>query len=272
MKKSGNKNLIKIVAMTSLSVFTLFTSFTAAIAWFATSIVDNDGADNFKVRPDSGLLKKITIHTLSSQNDTNYVFNSTPKGTVTIGWEGNPNQTNLEGDTAIALGRYDPLDQSQPILLLFELNEVAPANSVEILAETETDGFIGRVTNADGNPLSSVIKSSRTTFLDSPISEGSTTFNVAKGAMSGESHFVNITYDDDGFAQIADSDGFVSEQQFYTSTDTSNIKYVGVIIDYYEPAMTYLFAVNIGNELFDMDASDPTKGVINFVCDWTMVI
>ena len=267
------KKTLRIIAATAMCIFTLFSVFSASLAWFEMIKSVNPTANNMPVQDHDGILSRITFHSLNTNytTDATYAFNGGDniRGELTMNWD----TGEMEGidDVSVSLDRYDPLNQSHPILLLFEFNKAVPANTVKIFATTETTDFVGYIEDADDNPLSSVIQHSSLSFASAPTLVNGT-IQFAKNSLSTPGHFSNITFDSEGYPIIDSEHGFVSEQSFFESSATTNITHVGVVIDYYEDAMSYLFSLNLGNPLFEMDATDENAGVINFVCDWTTVI
>lgn len=257
-----------------MCIFTLFSVFSASLAWF--EMIKNVGgtANSMPVQDHDGILSRITFHSLNSTytTDSTYAFDAGEdniRGELVMNW--NTGQIEGIGNTSVTLDRYDPLNQSHPILLLFEFLRAVPANTVQIFATTETNAFVGYIENANGNPLSSVIQHSSLSFASAPTLVNNT-IQFAKNSLSEANHFSNIAFDDEGYPIIDEDHGFENEQYFFQSDSTSNITHVGVVIDYYEDAMSYLFSLNLGNPLFEMDATDEDAGVINFICDWTTVI
>ena len=268
MKKVGNKNL-KIIAATMMTIFSLFACFSAAYAWFAAIRKVDNSSDSFKVDSSSGVLESVSTHRLvrNASNDTTYAFDTDPiDSEMIIDWD------TFEPDTYVSteLDRYNPLEVHNPVLILFKFKDGTKDTSIQIRSVSTSSSFIGYVTSKDNNPLSSVVEFKSISFATAPTISGGN-YTITKSQLSASKHFVNITTDEAGYPTVAD-DGFVSTQYLYEGTTSNTIKYVGVIIDYYEPAMSYLFAVNLGNSLFEMDVSDPEAGVINFVCDWEMTI
>ena len=269
MKKVGNKNL-KIIAATSMAIFSLFACFSAVYAWFAATRKISNEADAFKVESYSGILESVSTHRLvkSASTDSAYAFDTTPiDEEMVIDW----NTAEPSAYVSTELDRYNPLEVHKPVLILFTFRDGTPDNNIQIRGDSTSSSFVGYVTNKDGNPLSSVVEFQSASYATTPtVSNGN--YIITKSTLSTPTHFVNITNDAAGYPTVAEDGGFVSTQYLYQGTTTNTIKYVGVIIDYYEPAMSYLFSVNLGNSLFEMDVADAEAGVINFICDWRLTI
>ena len=60
MKKTRSKNL-KIIAATSMAIFSLFACFSAAYAWFVTTRKVDNGADDFQVSDLQTSVKELSV-------------------------------------------------------------------------------------------------------------------------------------------------------------------------------------------------------------------
>ena len=161
-KTRTNKNTLKIIAATSMAIFTLASVFTASFAWFLSNKVqqlDSDG-DNFKVGVADGRLSKIYFHkfhnkVLNNGELASYSFEKDYCGSITYDWSSDTGTyiPVVEGDTTIELGKYEPFDPYHPLLLVFELNNqyTMEENEFNIRAKTTIDGFLG-ARNNDNSP------------------------------------------------------------------------------------------------------------------------
>ena len=269
MKKLGKKNL-KILAATAMSIFSLFVCFAGAFAWFLGNYKENTAASLMEVRSTNGILVSVSTHRLvrSATNDNQYAFNTSPVDEeMIIEWpQGEPGAY-----VTTELDRYNPLEVHNAVLILFKFQDNTPDWEIKIHAQSSSDEFVGYINNKNNNPLSSVVEFRSIAFASTPTIQNNN-YIISKSAVSESMHFVNITHDDAGYPTVDPENGFVASQYFYEGSAQTNTKYVGIILDYYEPAMSYLFAVNLGNPLFEMDMSDEDVGVINFSCDWSMTI
>lgn len=71
MKRTGKKS-IKIVAATSMAIFSLFTTFTAAYAWYTSQRKVNDDMDSFAVEDVSETITKISVHDFYGKSETDF--------------------------------------------------------------------------------------------------------------------------------------------------------------------------------------------------------
>ena len=276
MKKTGNKNL-KIMAATSMAIFSLFTCFAGAMAWFtATRKVDDGVEDAMPLDIVTGVLDTLTVHQLVNNNPFEYEteidqetgkevptgniiyhFDSTIKSSVTVNI--------AEGsyyipDGTANLGQYTFLSRTNPVLLLFKLKSNIKASDVKIIASTASS-FVGVNINTETNPLSSVVKFSNFVWTEETFS--GTDFDINSKDLNNERHFVNMSSDGGTY------NGFDGNQKFFngeTDTEiTDEITYIGVVLDYYEHAVEYIYSLNIGS-----DVLAETEQGLNFTCDWTL--
>ena len=290
MKKNGSKTTLKIIAATSMSIFSLTSVFSACIAWFAMNKNTNAEGAQVSVEPASGYFYKLSIHNAVVVSDDQYRFDTNPWGTIQIeNWRTRRLITNFSSDSCF-MGSYDYLEKTHPVLFLFQLGDYSvesyTATAKEpicIKATTETDYYIGDnaaertiyptdeidISQGHFNPLSSVVKYSSKVFAST----------AALNAIKTENSVTlsNVTYDTYDFTpnQLTGAGSFVEfdNQDSYTSfeqepviysTTSATVKYVAVVFDYYELAMETIYGVFMGNEVL--------SDTISFTCDWTLVI
>ena len=141
MKKVGNKN-VKIIAATSMAIFSLFACFSAAYAWFtAIRNVDN-GADQFQVSDVQTSVQELSIHEfLGMSTETGsakaYCFNPIPTGFADF--SNDPQHPSTIGNLSITLDEYSLDDPNHPVLLLFKVS-----GGVENITAETTFPFIAK--------------------------------------------------------------------------------------------------------------------------------
>ena len=263
MKKSGNKNILKIAALTSMSIFTLFTCFSAAIAWYVGIKNNNESANDMKIENCNGILEKMSIHQLevdnefirdSSRSIIGFNFNPTPVSEVTIDWS---RGSAIYDATTPSLGQYSLLQKTNPLLLVFEFVDNIQDRDIQIDAscsQTYTADQYESMASSTGNPLSWVIKYSHITYTSS------VNYSILSSDLTGEGHFAEVD-------QEGNLTAFNKDKQFYSGSGTNAIKYVCIVLDYYEDAMTYFYTVNLGKAFLNDIEHD-----VQFYCDWTMVV
>ena len=121
-KDINKKSLIKIVAATSVAIFSLLSVCTGAFAWFLAERDQNAASSSFSVKS-YGKFSSLKFHTFDSARTVSSIkyldFNGgTPTGSISYDWE-SKTCNNPVGNTNILLEQYDPLNQSQPLLAIF---------------------------------------------------------------------------------------------------------------------------------------------------------
>ena len=124
MKKTGSKNL-KIIAATSMAIFSLFACFSAAYAWFVATRKADNGADSFQVSDVQTSVQELSIHeflgmTTDDGSSKSYCFNPIPSGFADF--SDDPRNPSIVGDLTITLDEYSLDDPNHPVLLLFKVN------------------------------------------------------------------------------------------------------------------------------------------------------
>lgn len=161
MKRLLNNPKLKIVAATSVTIFSLLVLFIGTYAWFESSLRRTEEGDNFEVSVLDGKLKGIYIHHVANNGvvidsqtgkPSSFTFNTSYSGKITYDWE---NKTaNYTGDTSITLDQYTPLNHDHPVLLVFELDDaysIGYDGEIVIRATTETPGFLGERDETNNN-------------------------------------------------------------------------------------------------------------------------
>lgn len=150
MKKIGRNNL-KIVAATAMTIFSLFAAAAGAYAWFTTHLQENSQMEEMEIAVSDGRLKNIYFHQYQSkttdsvtQKPTSFTFESAYSGKISYDWV--THTATYSGASRIQMQDYSPLDSSQPILMVFELNdtyEIGDESDLQINASTDVEGFLG---------------------------------------------------------------------------------------------------------------------------------
>ena len=158
MKKFVPSNKLKIIAATSVTIFSLLVLFIGTYAWFESSLRQKGQGDNFSVSSLDGNFKSVYFHKSSSVSidnntgkPTSFTFNPSYCGRIDYDWDTKTAQYN--GDTNISLDEYTPLDHDHPLLMVFEFHDtynISFDGEICISATTETLGFLGE-RNANNN-------------------------------------------------------------------------------------------------------------------------
>lgn len=279
MKRKGLN--LKLVAMMSVTLFSLAVLFTGTFAWFAAMRNKQLGAEDFIIKNASGSFKTLTIHELDPDKTTEetYKFYATPTLTITmVDWD--TGETDPYGDP-VPFGQFSLTDEHHPLLFIFEFKtELVPsaADPVTITGITESsfvadgeldenDDPVIKLEHYD-NPLSSII-----TFYS--FSYPKNNANRLTGIETYNNTTKTFNYDvadlDDGgsFVRMNDStmtyQGFDNEAEFFHSNADDHIRYVAVIFDYYDIALEYIYNYYLGTPALEYET-------ITFKCDWITAI
>ena len=119
MKKLSKKT-IKIVAATSMAIFSLLATMTSAYAWFQSTLNQNGNNDNFYIKRLDTPVTSITIHEFYGETDDenakSFAFN--PVGVSVY------NGTFNDGARVVELNKYVLEKPNHPVLILFKNEEV----------------------------------------------------------------------------------------------------------------------------------------------------
>lgn len=157
--KSGSKKTFKLVAATSMSLFSLLTVFSACIAWFSMNKEVKDNGTDIEIKSTEGRLKNVYCHAYnaSGSNASNISFVGTPFASYSYDWstslmvpdENNPSLWNM--------GDFTSLDKDHPLLMIFEFDK-------DYASSSEGDIYIKGSTTVGGNGLT-------TTYVDGVATE-----------------------------------------------------------------------------------------------------
>ena len=294
MKLKLKNNKLRIVAATSVTIFSLAVAFTGAFAWYSLNKAVNGKGEENSVTNVTGKLKSITFHRLESKVTdpstgiaTSFSFYKNASGTITYNWS---NYTGTyvpatSGDTRIQLQNYTPIDQEHPVLLLFEFNQEydTSVDNISINATSRTGDFLGArdaehdnvpvydlATDIykiiDGNPYYGL--SSIAYFYKKAMSQtayntfnGGTVYTLTKSELTVANRFTTV-----------DNEAETSSFQIQITIDketNGGVKYIALVIDYYIDAIEFIYSTYLGDSTLESAAYDYT---LNFICDWNMEV
>lgn len=296
MKTIGKKNL-KIIAATSMAIFSLLATFTASFAWFVSRIEEGDDIDDFVVRTTSGKFKSLTFHTLNSKSmhdtyeESTFSFNKEALGTISYDWT--TTSFSYSGNTNPALDGYDYLDREQPILMMIELvEEYDSANGdvvdISLITDLNNQVFIGERDETDSTPLYDLLD---TTYIvdTGTVVRDEQEVSVNYYGLSNAVQFYPIQLSQNDYTTLNSGDyytftnlsnvkSFVSITNSDDSSSFSNtvniiqtsgkVKYIAIIMDYYSDAIEYIYSTFLG----DSTLEGTYEGFLYFKCDWKMEV
>ena len=281
---------LKFASAIALCGFSVVALVLGTVAWFTAVRVRNNDQDSISVVNPSGLFKQMTIHNavnvirnvhyIDETEVINYTyqFDQNPEGTITYNIA--KRKAEFDGDTSVSMGVYDLLDRHHPVLLLIELTgEVTTSADVSVSVTASTESiFIGEKTGenpvtVNGNPLSSVVEAYSNAYTQTQLDEikqsngYSYTDPDTQQTTSYNTFNINSSLETVSFAQFDEDDtytGFDNEISLYSAPTGKKLQYVGVVFDFYEEALEYIYNTFLGNELLE--------DRVGFTCDWEMII
>lgn len=278
MSKKSLRSPLKLVAATSVVIFSLLTVFTSTAAWFGSTRSLNNDADQMEIQNIYDF-KELNIYApLASggitvgASDVTYAFNSTPVSTFT-----RTNQSTTEVPLGGIGNPYSTLDPYHPLLMVIEY-ESAITSSLYINAKTDEkficpaddDPHHAKSESIDGSaeeyPLSSVIHffskcyaSEEDLFDDQLISES---WRYSRNTLRGGD------WQQASFASVTEGGGFAYEQQIEICRSLSlDTVFVAIMMEYNVEVVSAISAYYMGEEFI---SSAETS--LPFFCDWTMEI
>lgn len=289
---------MKIIAATAVTMFSLFTVFSATVAWLAANkLVDSDGG-LIKVTDVNRLFSEMTLHRYLGKDDSgNLLFDQVPGGSYSYGSSGteyNNNSSAPSGSSALPANQmenYSLSNPRHPVLAIIKLNQVVDTTEVpfSILART-SHHYLGESENGEpleelvtlNNPLSSIIRFSTNHFEETADITSKTT------QVEGVSYNTFVFTDPDTITSSTDERNWksfvsftssgeelifnswtqelevINSNNFATGAET-NVGCVTMIFDYYDDAINYVYNMYLGNDILNEE-------FVHFSCDWTLVI
>lgn len=259
MKK--RKNTLKIIASTSVTLFSLFTLFVSSFAWFmANRKADADGT-GFVTTAGVNKIERIDVfQEVRTENTTvsptDYLYSSIAYCSYThaSGWS----TTNGK----IPLGTYSQEDNTHSVLIYITLTETLDSYQLKFKTTTSFDdsrvkaGEDNQI-NGTSNPMSSFIDF-RYLNLTSSLSSSNSQYDLREHIATNDSlSFVSVSSPS-------------SESDYKTSVGidsvSSNTKYIAIVVEYNVSVVNYIFyTLNFSNNLLDKEDSN-----IPFACDWSI--
>lgn len=162
MKKKNDKKTLKIVAATSLTLFSLVAVFSASIAWFSSNIETAASGTDVNINAKGGRLKYVHFHSFvsSQSSDSSFTFNKTAFTTYQYNWA--TNKMVLQDDEVVDvwnMGDYSYMSKNHPLLVVFEFDQ-------EYTSSRVGDMFIQGKTTVGGDSLVTNYAQNDTQHLD----------------------------------------------------------------------------------------------------------
>lgn len=269
MKKRNNGQL-KIIAATSMSIFSLAAVFIATAAWFTVSRKVDSNGDGFEVTAYEGLIKSVSAHMFKSlDKDKNYVFYDTEDeskdGVEVIEYDVNQKTGQItkktETSSSISFGVYDTLmpQDAYAVLFLIELDTgvAKNKNSVTIKPSTTTTEEKSLIYtnnfNTSNNPMSSIVDFFYSSNAVSKTSACTITPNDSK-----QKFLTFNSLNDTVYSQTLDG---------MTYTSFEDTCYLQIVCEYNITNIDNIYSLNIGNNALSLSEND-----ISYIQDWKITI
>lgn len=254
MSKKFLRSPLKVLAATSVTIFSLLTVFTSTAAWFDSKKTFDNGANQMEVA-DMEAFQSIALYETIHADENNYYFGTTPVVT---------------SNTSIPLGGTDdPFradDPCHPLLMVIEYE--APNSNALVFASTDSSFICDTATevsrnpleSASGNPLSSIVSF----YCNGYAAAIPTTTYNAQQVYGFSTSTLKNSWTNSAFATLLGS-GIVFNGRpcLYSSGETTIVR-VALIIEYNVDAINFISSYYMGNELLSED--------ISFSCDWTLEV
>lgn len=298
------RTILKLIAATSVCIFSLLVTFSGAFAWFVANKEQNNQQNDFKVEKTDRLLKVSYHQYVGVPSETTCSFNKTPYASITYNsltkeFDNPKNGAGQEIDSFnLEMDSYDPMNKYKPILVLAELDReynTVNEGDVEVIARTDTTDFMGKKDNShqpkynlgstaptmkmetrdsiDYYPLSSVANFRSFALSSSAYTTWSSTTNL-------EVNLNNTMAPDNNFSEAdtdADSSSFQQVCNIYDSTpsdfSTSKAYKVGERVTYNDATYQCHTAVTsigawTGNTNWTAISSDTNVKYVAIIVDY----
>lgn len=317
MKRKNNKT-IKLIAATSLSIFSLMTVFVATYAWFSMNLNTGNGGATISIRSKGGRLQYVHFYSFASSANGAFSFNKNPFATYTYDWESGTMEPDDEGVTDVwNMGHYTYLSKDHPFLMIFEYDQNYTSKEVGdmFIKATTTVGGNNLVTNYDNDDTNHLHPyTTGGGYLGARDQYGSPYYSLPQTQVRNESHpesilirktntldyyalssvtkFRNAVYNTSNYSSIINGD-YISipqnslheEESFttidnarnryyfnqtpylYKSTGSGLVKYIAVVVEFYEDAINYIYSTYLGDS-----GLDSYQSLLYFACDWSMEV
>lgn len=268
---TGRKSPLRILAATSVTLFSLLSVFTATAAWFDSSRTFNNGMSQMNINT-TVEVESISVHQALKANATGYYFNKTAAATY---MPGQSESTGLPMDPAN--DPFSPLEPYHPVLMVINYRQtinVAQLGQVSIDASTN-QGFVCSIEDQpssqslqqSGNPLSCIVD-----FFTLPYDEETAlpTSSLTIDQQSVTAYYYTPSEIKTGnwttshFAYMEDSSAHFRQNINLCTVTTGSVGKIAVIMEYNIEVISFIYGQYIGAGVLDNN--------ISFSCDWTLYV
>lgn len=289
MSKKVLRSPLKVLAATSVTIFSLLTVFTSTAAWFDSRRALDNGGENFEVQNLSLDFSSLTLYRASAMSRTDMYFALTEDSYIEkITVNESTGELEKENDiSSLQMGEYTLLDPHHPILMLIEYKETLTASvdhQRKVIAETNPLdriylGSAGDLSSQkikqDSNtfPLSSVVRSYSTSYSTTWDGIPLTTYNgqnnllrygfneLETGSQFQRKDFAHFQHTQG--SRYATYNGFDNRIDLF-SASSGSIRTVAIVFDFHSDSLEYIYNEHVG----DLILND----TIYFQCDWRTIV
>lgn len=251
MKKA--RNSLKLIACTSMCIFTLAAAVVSAYAWFEyTAKGEANGTDFGVVNSNIPDVETMTIHKCNLSASTSAVLQFDSNPSIVMDGTGQIISTSNEID----MNNYSHLNQTEPVLLLLAFKSGIIEGKLTISALSSSNSFVSQATNAniESFPFSSAVRFQTATYNSSVTSFPFN--NVQVSDLSSYVSFVTMTNSNPV------SVNFNNRLTLLDNNNNNEISYLAIVLDYYPAVIDYIILQT------DINVFAAHENTITFVCDW----
>ena len=246
------KTTQKIVIATVMCLFSLFAGFSATVAWFSMNINTDVTGMEVRVKVMDVAFSSLTVHRCDLSSSTSSVLKFFEEPSVRVS-----NTGDMTVSAGLDMDNYSELSQTQPVLLLFTLEDGTYEDEIVVSATSDQTSFVSVITedNIARFPFSSVVKFKSASYGSGPFPYD----NVLISDLSTTTSFVTI------------NDGSAIYNRYREPFHGSRhivIKYVAIVLDYYPEAIEFIKNNSDGYALIAIH----NDNAIDFYCDWMLEI
>ena len=267
----GLKSPLRILAATSVAIFSLLSVFTATAAWFDSTRSFDNGANQMNVNT-TVEVESITIHQALKATANDYYFNQNAAATYA---PGQSKGSGLPMDPAE--DPFSPLEPYHPVLMVINYRQsidVATSGQVKVDATTD-QGFVCKIQDQpssqslvqNGNPLSSIVDFFSLPYdASTALPTGTTT--IAEQQVTAyhytPSEIKTGNWTTSHFAYMDATTAHFRQNINLCTVTTGSVKKIAVVMEYSEDVISFIYGQYIGADVLDNN--------VGFSCDWTLYV
>ena len=282
-----------------MCIFSLASVFSATIAWF--SMVQQQAAANDHMPVEKlERFSKISYYQFTGvPTDESCSFSLTPYASLTYNYETESFSKPVDGEGHelegfdFVMATYDPMNKHKPMLVIAELVgdiNTSSTTALQVVGKTTTTGFLGEkdsqtklpkyklgpatqekpsllietISGTEYYPLSSAVCFKSKGFSQDEYEawiDGKTSYDVTLSQFDDpiDHNFVDV-YTDSNNNEVTK---FYNESRIYNSGNNAVVKYIAIVVDYYDAAVECIYSTYLGDTTLEA-----TGYSLHYTCDW----